>query len=154
VVPETDNSDSTGLLVIGYGNELRGDDAVGAKVAAEVAGWKLAGLRTLACHQLTPELADPIAAAERVIFVDAVGADSKEVTMCEIEAAGPAPDIMTHVVDPKTLLRLAKQVFGRCPRAWWLTIPVECLDFGEKLTPLAQRGVQQALEKIRTMASG
>jgi hydrogenase maturation protease len=154
VAPGIDNAEPAGLLVIGYGNELRGDDAVGAKVAAEVAGWKLASLSTMVCHQLTPELADPIAAAERVIFVDATVAAAGGVTICEIGPAGPSPDIMTHVVDPQMLLRLAKQVFGRCPRAWWLTIPVEKLDFGESLSPLAQRGLQEAVEKIRAMAGG
>ena len=147
-------SEPAGLLVIGYGNELRGDDAVGPRVAIEVAGWKREGLRTMACHQLTPELADPIAAAGRVIFVDATVASVGEVSMCEIGPASPSPAIMTHVVDPQTLLRLAKQVFGRCPQAWWLTVPVENLDFGEKLSPLAQRGLQQALEKIRALADG
>jgi hydrogenase maturation protease len=154
VAPELHISEPAGLLVIGYGNELRGDDAVGPRVANEVAGWKLAGVRTMACHQLTPELADPIAAAGRVIFVDAVGAFSKEVSICEIAPAAPSSGITTHVVDPQILLRLARQVYGQCPRAWWLTVPVEKLDFGEKLSPLAQRGLHEALEKIRVMAGG
>jgi hydrogenase maturation protease len=151
VAPDLHLSEPAGLIVIGYGNELRGDDAVGPKVANEVAGWKRAGVRTMTCHQLTPELADPIAAAERVIFVDAVGAFSKEVSLCEIAPAAPASGIMMHVVDPQILLRLAREVFGRCPKAWWLTVPVENLNFGEKLSPRAQRGLQQALEKIRVM---
>jgi hypothetical protein len=33
-----------------------------------------------------------------------------------------------------------------------LTIPVENLDFGEELSPLARRGFQTALDKIRTLA--
>jgi hydrogenase maturation protease len=151
VAPELHLPEPAGLLVIGYGNELRGDDAVGPKVATEVAGWKMAGVRTLTCHQLTLELAGPISTAARVIFVDAVGAFSKEVSICEIAPAAPASGLMTHVVDPQILLRLAKEVFGRCPKAWWLTVPVENLDFGEKLSPLAQRGLEQALQKIRTM---
>jgi hydrogenase maturation protease len=152
VAIETHLSEPAGLLVIGYGNELRGDDAVGPRIANVVAGWKMKGVRTMVCHQLTPELADPMAAAERVIFVDAVGAASGEVSICEIESAIPPPTIMAHVVDPRILLRLAKQVFGRCPRAWWLMVPVENMESGEKLSPLAQRGLKQALEKIRLIA--
>ena len=115
--------------MIGYGNELRGDDAIGPRVANEAAGWKMAGVRTMTCHQLTPELADPIAAAARVIFVDAVGAFSKEVSIGEIAPAAPSSGVMTHVVDPQILLRLAMEVYGRCPKAWWLTVPVENVDF-------------------------
>ena len=58
-------------LVIGYGNELRGDDAAGPRVAAAVEQWQLPGVRVLILHQLTPELADPIASSGLVIFVDA-----------------------------------------------------------------------------------
>ena len=50
-------------LVIGYGNELRGDDAVGPLVARTAESWQRPGLRALAVQQLTPELAEDIAGA-------------------------------------------------------------------------------------------
>ena len=50
-------------LIIGYGNTLRGDDAVGQAAAQALAGEAaIAGAETIACHQLTPELAERIAA--------------------------------------------------------------------------------------------
>ena len=58
-------------LVIGYGNTLRGDDGVGQKVAEVIASLGLSGIRALSCHQLTPELADPISEVRMVVFVDA-----------------------------------------------------------------------------------
>src|SRR5690349_12576145 len=119
------------LLVIGYGNELRQDDGVGPRVAASVAEWNLPGIQALACHQLTPELAEPIARAERVVFVDAsvVGADSVE--MRDIEPGGNL-QIITHATDPRSLLALANQTFGRHPAASWLSIPVQELNFGDE----------------------
>src|SRR5262245_30725916 len=57
------------VVVVGYGNELRGDDAVGPRVAQAVAAWDLPGVCGLAIHQLTPELAEILAAAARAIFV-------------------------------------------------------------------------------------
>ena len=142
----------THLLVIGYGNELRCDDGIGPKVAAAVSAWALAGVHALACHQLTPELADPIAAAERVVFVDAAVNSTGPVQVREV---GPADsgELMTHLTNPPSLLGLAKQVFGRCPPAWWLTIPVENLCFGEELSPMAREGLHLALDKLRTMAA-
>src|SRR5262249_51109422 len=59
------------LLVIGYGNELRGDDGVGPAAARAVAAWAEPCVQAIATHQLTPELADAIAGAEEVVFVDA-----------------------------------------------------------------------------------
>ena len=37
------------------------------------------------------------------------------------------------------------------PQAWWLTIPAVKLDFSEDLTPEAQRGFAEAVEKIQTL---
>jgi Ni,Fe-hydrogenase maturation factor len=58
---------------------------------------------------------------------------------------------MAHAADPRTMLALARDVFGHTPQAWWLTIPAMKLDFSEELTPEAQRGFAEALEKIRSL---
>ena len=139
------------LLVIGYGNELRRDDGVGPKVAALVAEWKLPGVQTLICHQLTPELAGPIASAKRVVFVDASVSGDDSVRVRDIEP-GDNVQIITHAADPRSLLALAIQTFGSCPPASWLSIPVQDLDFGEELSPVARKGVEEALEKLRALA--
>jgi hydrogenase maturation protease len=152
VTIEPANVAPAGLLVIGYGNELRCDDGVGPKVAAAVAEWNSAGVRALACHQLTPELAEPIASANQVIFVDAAADSSGTVQLRQIEPIDGA-EVMTHSADPRCLLGLAKHAFGHSPVAWSLTIPTENLGFGEELSPLARQGWQIALDKIRTLAA-
>ena len=149
---ESQTSDPTGeLLVIGYGNTLRGDDGVGPKVAAAVAAIPLAGVRTLACHQLTPELAEPVSRAGGVVFVDAAVNSETEVRMVALEPSDTGR-IMAHVSDPGGLLAVAQKVFGRSPPAWCLTIPIQNVDFGEELSPLARDGMRSALEKIRVLA--
>ena len=151
VTKKSANPPPAGLLVIGYGNELRSDDGVGPRIAAAVAEWNLDGVRARGCHQLAPELADPIASARLVVFVDAA-VDAPAIVRLRKVKSQDSVQIMTHGSDPQSLMGLAKQVFGRCPPAWWLTIPVENLDFGETLSPLARRGMQVALKKIRAMA--
>jgi hydrogenase maturation protease len=47
------------VLVLGYGNTLRRDDAVGPLAAEAVAGWGRPGVLALALPQLLPELAEP-----------------------------------------------------------------------------------------------
>jgi hydrogenase maturation protease len=140
------------LLVIGYGNELRRDDGVGAKVANAVAEWNLSGVQAIVCHQLIPELTDEIASASHVLFVDATLAAGGLVQIRKIEVDENS-QVMTHATDPRSLLALAKQAFGRCPLASWLTIPVQDIDFGEELSPLARHGFNIALEKIRSLAN-
>jgi hydrogenase maturation protease len=142
---------SEGLLVLGYGNTLRSDDGVGPKVAEAVAALNLPGVRALACGLLTPELADPIAQAARVIFVDAAVDAPREVQLRPL-APADSSQIMAHAANPRTLLALARDVFGHAPPAWWLTIPVENLGIGEDFSLLAERGFATALETIRTAA--
>jgi hydrogenase maturation protease len=145
------DSQGTRLLVIGYGNELRRDDGVGPKVAASVAEWNLPRVLSLAVHQLTPELADPIALADRVIFVDASTGPAESVQMREIEP-NDSLQIITHAADPRSLLALAKRTFGRCPCASWLSIPARDLEFGAELSPMARKGLGTALEELRKIA--
>jgi hydrogenase maturation protease len=138
------------LLVIGYGNDLRGDDAVGQRVAAAVAQWWLPGVRTITAHQLTPELADSLAASAHAIFVDAQAAEGVpgpiQIQRLEPEAIQPAS---AHSADPRTLLAFAQTIYGRCPQAWWITIPVARFDFGADLSPEAWYGAATALRWIR-----
>src|ERR1035438_9805340 len=101
-----------GLLVIGYGNTLRGDDGVGPKVADAVEALALTGVRVLACPLRTPELAEPISRAAIVIFVDATVDTPLEVQRRKLEPA-PSSQVMAHAANPATLLALARDVFGR-----------------------------------------
>lgn len=136
-------------LVIGYGNTLRGDDGVGPRVAEAVARRGRPTVEALAVHQLTPELAARIADAELVIFVDArlAVAPSESCHVHEIgpDAPGPADG---HVCEPRSLLALARSLFGASPEALAVTIPAIDLTFGERLSPTALREMETALRAI------
>lgn len=140
------------LLVIGYGNTLRGDDGVGPRVVEAAAALDLPNVQTLSCDLLTPELADPIAQAKLVVFVDAAIDAPREVQLRPL-APAESSQIMAHAADPRTLLALARDVFGRAPEAWWLTIPIENTGIGEQLSDLAMKGVAIAVEKIWQLAT-
>jgi hydrogenase maturation protease len=137
----------TELLVIGYGNELRGDDGVGPRVARAVAGWQRPGVRALAVHQLTPELADELATVGRVVFVDAAADADGVVCWRHVHPAG-APARLGHAGDPGWLLGLADALTGRSPRAWLATIPARELGYCETLSPAAMRGATAVLRRI------
>ena len=139
-----------GFLVIGYGNTLRGDDGVGPRVAEAIEKLNLPGVRTLVCQQLSPEYADPVSRAQTVVFVDAAVDAPRKVQLRKLDP-GESSQLMAHAADPRTLLALARDVFGHAPQAWWLTIPAVKLDFSEELTPEAQRGFAEAVEKIRSL---
>ena len=143
-------SEPSGILIIGYGNTLRGDDGVGPRVAEAVEKLRLSNVRTLICQQLSPEHADPISRAQSVIFVDAAMDAPMEVQLRPLEP-GETSQLMAHAADPRTMLALARDVFGHAPAAWWLTIPAVKMEFGEELSPEARRGCSEALEMIQSL---
>jgi hydrogenase maturation protease len=136
------------VLVIGYGNTLRGDDGVGPRVAEAVGNLLLPGVRTLICPLLTPELAAPISRADTVIFVDAAVDAPTEVQWRKLEP-NETSQLMAHAADPRTMLALSRDVFGHVPEAWWLTIPAVDLSFREDFSPAVQRGFDEAVGKIQ-----
>jgi hydrogenase maturation protease len=136
------------VLVIGYGNELRRDDGVGPRVARAVAEWNLPGVAALDRHQLTPELAEAMAAADEVFFVDASAGDEAGVCVRPLcpNSQRLAPG---HTSNPDELLALTQALYGRRPRAWLITVPAPDLGLGEELSAAAACGVGEALRYLR-----
>jgi hydrogenase maturation protease len=139
------------VLVIGYGNTLRNDDGAGQIVAEIVQSWKIPQVFTLATHQLTPELAENIAHADLVIFVDATITQANSSPSLQLQQL-EAKDTITnlgHSGDPRSLLSLAQVLYHTTPLAWWLLIPAVNFDFGENLSPITQQAIKEALAKIK-----
>lgn len=137
--------------MIGYGNPLRGDDAVGQVIAERVAAWEIPGVDARAVHQLTPELAESLASAAYAIFVDAraectrgAWPEDAHITMRPL-APRRTDSPLGHTAAPEGLLALAQSVYGRCPPAWCIDVPAAQFDFGSDLSPQAQAGTQTAL---------
>jgi hydrogenase maturation protease len=136
------------VLVIGYGNVLRGDDGVGVRVAEAVAAWRRPGVEVHVVHQLTPELAEAVAGARLVVFVDARlvpgGVDLRLQAL--MPAAGSVG--LGHMTDPPWLLGLAQALYGSCPPAWLVMVPGIDFGAGEQLSPTASRALQDAIGVI------
>jgi hydrogenase maturation protease len=139
------------IFVIGYGNELRGDDAAGPRAAAAVAEWGLPGLEVLVRHQLTPELSEPLAKARAVIFLDAAAASKDERAQAVPLDPSSQAELTVHRSDPRALLALAQALFGRAPKAWLVRIPALRFEFGAPLSPIAARGLADALAQVREL---
>jgi hydrogenase maturation protease len=137
-------------LVIGYGNSLRSDDGAGQIVANQIAAWNLPNLRSLAVHQLTPELVEDLANADIVIFIDAVISSRQNSEKIEIKTLESDRNYsnLGHIENPRSLLYLSKIVYRKLPKAYWIFIPAINFDFGEEISSLTQQGITQAIEAI------
>ncbi len=148
-------SEMTGnALIVGYGNPLRGDDGVGQAVAQAFANEAaIDGVEALACHQLTPELAERFAAAARVVLIDAVaGAEAGGVSVVPLQPA-PAPSSrLGHHVDPRELLRMAQRLYGRSPEAYLVTVGASSLELGEGLSAPVTAALPEVIATVRRLA--
>jgi len=123
------------LLIVGYGNPLRGDDGVGWRVADQLAKFVGESAQVLAVHQLTPELAEPISEVDLVIFVDASYDGEPGTWTCESIRPNPnGPDSFTHYFTPMSLLSYARAVFNASPKALLISVAGSSFDCGKELS--------------------
>lgn len=130
---------------MGYGNELRRDDGVGPAVARVIAGYGLPGVVAQTYHQLLPEHAAAIAAADLVIFVDASLGGALSVRQVHPSSV---PPFCGHQFDPCHLLLLCDRMGSRVPEAWFIHIPGADFSLGEGLSPAAIRHMQAAVSWV------
>jgi len=142
------------LLILGYGDPLRGDDGVGWHAAHRLLE-RSAELNAdvMSCHQLTPELAEAVSRAERVIFIDArVGPTPGTVEVIEVFAGAPALSTFSHHLDPATLVALAQGLYGRTPEAWILTVTGESFADTDQLSASVQSSLPELTRQVETLA--
>lgn len=136
-------------LVLGYGNPLRGDDALGSRVAGALAASPgmehnaLIAIETV--HQLTPELAEAIARAAIVIFVDAAAPSPDRspgsVRYGRVEPESLAPAVLGHHLTPAQALGYARNLYGANPEGYFASVTAESFNFGAPLSPAVQAAV-------------
>jgi Ni,Fe-hydrogenase maturation factor len=105
-------------------------------------------------HQLTPELAEELTRVDRAIFVDArLDGEAMEVSAIEPDESGTAVNL-GHAINPRSLLSLAKSLYGNVPRAWLVAVPGENFEMCDRLSPTGEKGVEEALRQIEQLLEG
>jgi hydrogenase maturation protease len=138
------------VLVIGYGNTLRGDDAAGIR-AAELIAKRRPEIECICMHQLMPELAEQIAVNDIVFFLDA------DVNVTQPKARQIAPRVKidqprTHFISPESLLQLSQQLYQRIPlKAYVIGIPASQFEFSEELSELTTKSVEGSVRLVESL---
>jgi len=138
------------VVIFGYGNPLRGDDAVGWLAARKLQQHRTGDdVQVVACHQLNPEHAELAAQAERVIFIDASAEMAPGViTRTELHAAADPGKPFTHHLDPQRILAWARELYGACPQSILFTVGGEEFDGGE-ISPAVRAALPGLVEAVR-----
>jgi len=139
-----------GVVVVGYGNALRTDDGLGWYAADRLASDpRLIGVTVLQRHQLMPELALDISAAELVVLVDASHAlAAGTVTVTQVEAASDATTTWSHHLSPPSLVALAHELYGRAADVFLVCCGVQSCEMGDQLSPAVATALPRVVDAV------
>ncbi|GAP14322.1 hydrogenase maturation protease [Longilinea arvoryzae] len=140
-------------LVIGYGNPLRTDDGLGLRAVETLLTRLPCGqCEAITNHQLVPELAEKIARADRVAFIDASseshGREAGTIRQRPVRSDAVQTGGLSHHVAPECLVALAGQLYGYEPQAVLFTVEAQSFELGENLTPPVQAALPELIDQI------
>lgn len=129
------NATSPPVLIIGYGNVLRGDDGAGCAAARLLRDLLDSSADVREVHQLLPELAEVISRSDLVIFIDAARGNSPgRIVRKRIHPVRSTTTLAHHLV-PQKLLAVAQDLYGRSPEAHLFSVVGESFDCSQVLSP-------------------
>ena len=147
-----------GILIFGYGNPSRGDDALGPLLIERLEDLldadvrrQAGGIEWLTDFQLQIEHALDIAGRRLVLFADAHVNCPEPFEFSRIE---PAEDTSysTHAISPASVLHVYRNYHGNAPPpSFLLGIRGQRFELGEGLSPAAERHLTAALELVRDL---
>ena len=139
------------LLVFGYGNPSRGDDALGPEFVRRLEqrcddAIASGALEVLTDFQLQVEHALDLKGRAQVYFVDASAADGAPGYEIRPLVATSGATFTTHAQSPAALLQTYGEVMQeRAPEAFVIAIRGERFELGEAMSDEAERNLEWAL---------
>jgi hydrogenase maturation protease len=144
-------------LLLAVGNPGRGDDGLGHALALRVEVLQQAGdlpdLQVEHRYQLNVEDAELIARFEQVLVADAA-LDAR--APAELRPVAPAPGLpfTTHGLTLPELLALCHSLYGRLPELRLLALQGREFEFGEGLSAVARRSLDEAVRLVCALPPG
>ncbi len=142
------------LLVIGYGNPDRGDDAVAWHIINQLHDSD-SGLVAFWQHQLVPELAESFAQAHEVVIIDAqLGPPPGTVQLVSLRSCRPAnlTPALSHHCDPAMLYLYARNLYDFAGIGYLLTVAGDCFDAGAGLSDPVVKAIPTAVAMVLEIA--
>ena len=134
------------ILLLGYGNPGRCDDALGPALAEAIEKMGIPGVVVDSDYQLVVEDAHAVAHCDVAIFADADATGPEPFSFRRVE---PTDDrivgFSTHSVSPTEVVTLAREMFGAKAVAFVLGIRGYMFEeFGERLSDKARENLAAA----------
>jgi hydrogenase maturation protease len=131
------------ILVIGIGNSLRGDDAVGHWLADKIAADAHPFVTVQTMHQLHIEVLEQLQQYTHVMVIDAA-IQNEPVLLTAIDAQDTPAHTESHQADVVTLMQLHRNLYQQ-PIDWnTLRIAAQQFDMGTPLSTACMQHAQMA----------
>jgi len=144
-------TDAADILILGCGNDLRGDDALGPLALRELRQSIAHPKRFcwVTCCGLTPDLAEALSRMREVIFIDCSATGPiAQVRRLEIHPTPDADLACAHLLDLPALLAWTLHLYSKTPRATAFTVTGEYFGLSETLSPNVAGVFPQLIEEI------
>jgi hydrogenase maturation protease len=136
------------LLLFGYGNPSRGDDALGPSLVTRIALLKLSHVECQDDMQLQIEHVTDLAGCDQALFIDADLSCAEPFVYSEV-VAEKDDSYTTHAITPSTLLHVYHEVYGHAaPPAFLLRIRGYRFGLGAALSSKANANLDAATKLI------
>lgn len=146
------------MIIFGYGNPSRGDDALGPALLARLAqqpkkGTGIARLALVEAIQLQLEHALELFGQDLVLFIDASISGPVPFGFHRL-AAEQDTSFTTHALSPAELLHVYEQIGqGRAPPSYQLSVRGEDFSLGAPLSAPAKRHLEEAYAFVRMLCA-
>ena len=101
-------------VIVGYGNELRGEDAFGIDVIKELEKFHLKNTKLISAFQLTPEIVLELLEADEIIFIDACNNEKNHYALaCSLSVQSRFN--LSHHISPKTIVYMLESLYEKHP---------------------------------------
>jgi hydrogenase maturation protease len=141
------------ILVYGYGNPGRQDDALGVRLAENIELWaqedNIKGVEVDCNYQLNIEDSDRISKSDIVIFVDATIEEIEDFIFTEVNPDESTIEFTMHAVSPAFVLDLCRKLYGKSPKTYLMHIKGFEWEFEEKLSDDAMLNLAKATAFIK-----
>jgi hydrogenase maturation protease len=110
------------------------------------------GPDVVSCHQLMPELAERMAAADLVVFVDAEAGSEPGCVVTKRLGVDLAPSSgFAHHVAPGALLAMSGKLYGRSPEAFLVSVGAVSFALGDGLSAPVAAALPEVIAAVRKL---
>jgi hydrogenase maturation protease len=141
-------------LVIGVGNDLRGDDGVGRLVAQRVAALGMPGVRVVETNGEAISLIDLWSGEDRIVLVDAAGTGATAGTIVRFDASrDPLPSRAigrtSHSFGVAEAIELSRSLGTLPARVIVFGIEGQTFETGAELSEPVRRSAEDVVRRIK-----